>query len=84
MEGRERRDAEPKVVGAHIRGVDAEGEAGLLMPRSTVLDAFVRAARARAVREGNADFSPLHPPDPSVVPAPVYKPLQLRTWSSFR
>ena len=54
------------------------------MPRSVVLDAFVRAARARAVREGNADFSPLHPPDPCVVPAPVYKPLQLRTWGRSR
>ena len=44
------------------------------MPRSAVLDAFVRAARIQAVREGHANYSPMNPPDPSVVPAPVYVP----------
>lgn len=54
----------------------------LKMPRSPVLDAFVRAARIQAEREGYANYSPMRPADPSVVPAPVYKPLQLKTWRS--
>ena len=82
MEGGERRDVEPE--GPHKHPAEAQGnQASLTMPWTKAeIEAFVRAARARAVREGNADFSPLHPPDPSVVPAPVYKPLQLRAWDS--
>ena len=50
------------------------------MPRNAVLDQFVRMSRVKAVRDGHAEYSPLHPPDPTVVPAPSYVPLQLKSW----
>ena len=44
------------------------------MPRSAVLDAWVRAVRDRERREGGVSASPMVKTDPSIVPAPVYTP----------
>ena len=57
---------------------EARGRADTLallnMPRSAALDRFVRIIRAQDERDGRAEYSPLHPPDPSIVPAPVFTP----------
>ena len=44
------------------------------MPRSAVLDLFVKAVRDREERDGVASTSPMVKTDPSIVPAPVYVP----------
>ena len=78
MEGGLRCHAQPE--GTDIRSEDAKSDPASLTMPSAVLDAFVRAVRERDNKYGHAAQSPMVRRDVSRVKAPVYTPLQLRTW----